>query len=72
MMEQGASIDNDNKCESHYQIQENRIGGVIVVVCACFVDGCLYLLCFVFWPLCCLFFFDLRILITPLVSSSSP
>jgi hypothetical protein len=24
-----------------------------------------------FWPLCCLFFFDLRILITPLVSSNS-
>jgi predicted nucleic acid-binding Zn ribbon protein len=24
----------------------------------------------IFWPLCCLFFFDLRILITPLVSSS--
>jgi hypothetical protein len=23
-----------------------------------------------FWPLCCLFFFDLRILITPLLSSS--
>ena len=26
---------------------------------------------FVFWPLCCLFFFDLRILITSLVSSNS-
>jgi hypothetical protein len=26
------------------------------------------LLYFFFWPLCCLFFFDLRILITPLVS----
>jgi hypothetical protein len=24
-----------------------------------------------FWPLCCLFFFDIRILITPLVSSNS-
>jgi hypothetical protein len=23
----------------------------------------------IFWPLCCLFFFDLRVLITPLVSS---
>ena len=29
------------------------------------------LLYFFFWPLCCLFFFDIRILITPLVSSSS-
>ena len=27
------------------------------------------LLYFFFWPLCCLFFFDIRILITPLVSS---
>ena len=26
---------------------------------------------FSFWPLCCLFFFDIRILITPLVSSNS-
>ena len=25
----------------------------------------------IFWPLCCLFFFDIRILITPLVSSNS-
>ena len=29
------------------------------------------LVCFFFWPLCCLFFFDIRILIAPLVSSSS-
>ena len=28
------------------------------------------LLYFFFWPLCCLFFFDIRILITPLVSSN--
>ena len=28
----------------------------------------LVLLCFFFWPLCCLFFFDIRIVITPLVS----
>jgi hypothetical protein len=26
---------------------------------------------FFFWPLCCLFFFEIRILITPLVSSNS-
>ena len=39
-----------------------------LVLCVCFVDRCLY---FFFWPLCCLFFFDLRILITPLVSSNS-
>ena len=29
------------------------------------------LLYFFFWPLCCLFYFDMRILITPLVSSNS-
>jgi hypothetical protein len=29
------------------------------------------LLSFFFWPLCCLLFFDLRIMITPLVSSKS-
>jgi hypothetical protein len=25
----------------------------------------------IFWPLCCLFFFDIRFLVTPLVSSYS-
>jgi hypothetical protein len=34
----------------------------------CFVERCLS---FFFWPLCCLFFSDIRILITPLVSSNS-
>ena len=34
----------------------------------CFIDCCLS---FFFWPLCCLFFFDIQILITPLVSSNS-
>jgi len=29
------------------------------------------LLSFFFWPLCCLFFFDIRILIAPLISSNS-
>jgi hypothetical protein len=33
-----------------------------------FVDRCLS---FFFWPLCCLFFFDMRILIAPLVYSNS-
>ena len=37
----------------------------------CMFCGSLFvLLYFFFWPLCCLFFFDIRILITPLVSSS--
>jgi hypothetical protein len=39
-----------------------------LVLCVCFVDRCLS---FFFWPLCCLFFFDTRILITHLVSSNS-
>ena len=37
-----------------------------LVLYICFVDRCLS-----FWSLCCLFFFDLRILINPLVSSNS-
>ena len=42
-----------------------------LVVCVCFVDHCLSFLSFFFWPLCCLFFFYLRILISPLASSNS-
>ena len=38
-----------------------------LVVCVCVVDNCLSFCPFFFWPLCCLSFFDLRILITPLV-----
>jgi hypothetical protein len=40
-----------------------------LVLCVCFVDRCLFF-CTFFWPLCCLFFFDIRILIAPLVSSN--
>jgi hypothetical protein len=36
-----------------------------LVLYVCFVDRCLY---FLFWPLCCLFFFDIRILITQTVN----
>ena len=39
-----------------------------LVLCVCFVDRCMF---FFFWPLCFLFFFDIRILINPLVSSNS-
>ena len=39
-----------------------------LVLCACFLDRCLFFCTFSFWPLCCLFFFDLRILITSLIS----
>ena len=37
-------------------------------LCVCFIDRCLS---FFIWLLCCLFFFDLRILITSLVSSNT-
>ena len=37
-------------------------------LCVCFADHCLYIF---FWPFCCLSFFDLRMLINPLVSSNS-
>jgi hypothetical protein len=39
-----------------------------LVLYVCFVDRFLY---FFIWPLCCLFFFDIGIMITPLVSSNS-
>ena len=40
-----------------------------LVLFVCFVDCCLSFCLFFFWPLCYLSFFDLRILIIPLVSS---
>ena len=39
-----------------------------LVLYVCFVDRCLSIF---FWPLCCLFFLDLWILLTALVSSNS-
>ena len=42
-----------------------------LVLCVCFVCSRLSFCTFFFWPLCCLFSFDIRILITPLVSSHS-
>ena len=39
-----------------------------LVLCVCFIDRCLS---FFFWTLYCLFFLDIRILITSLVSSNS-
>ena len=41
-----------------------------LIYCVCLVDRCLFFCTFSFWPLYCLFF-DLRILIAPLVSSNS-
>jgi hypothetical protein len=51
--------------EMNYDIQNS---GVRVtrsfVLCVCFIDRCLSVCPFSLWPLCCLFVFDLRILIT--------
>ena len=41
-----------------------------LALCICFVYRCLSFCTFFFWPMCCLFF-DIRILITILVSSNS-
>jgi len=55
--------------------QNSFVSGVRVtrslVLCVVFCRSLFVLLFFFLWPLCCLFFFDLRILVTPLVSSSS-
>ena len=37
-----------------------------------FCESLFFLLSFLSWPLCCLFFYDLGLLITPLVSSNLP
>ena len=47
------------------------VGFVIFSFMCMFCRPLYVLLYFFFWPLCYLFFFDIRILITPLVSSNS-
>jgi hypothetical protein len=42
-----------------------------LVLCVLFCRTLFVILCFFFRPLCCLFFFDLRFLITPLASTNS-
>jgi len=42
-----------------------------LAICVVFCRSLFVLFSFFFWPLCCLFFFDLQILITPSVSSNS-
>jgi hypothetical protein len=42
-----------------------------LALCVCYVWSLFVLLYFFFWPLRCLFFFDIQILITHLVSSNS-
>jgi hypothetical protein len=48
-----------------------RVTRSLVLYTCLFCRSLFVLLYFFFWPLCCLFFFDIRILITPLVSSNS-
>ena len=66
------SRDQDSKC---YEIHPRFLVGFVLLdlqfLCVCFVDRCLSFSSLFFWSLCCLFFFDIRILITPLVSSNS-
>jgi hypothetical protein len=49
------------------------VGFVLLYFCfmCMFYRSLFVLLYFFFWSLCCLFFFNIRILITPLVSSNS-
>ena len=37
-----------------------------LVLCVCFADRCMSFCTFFFWPLCCLFFFDMQILVASL------
>ena len=64
-----------NVVSSTPQLSNRLFSGICVtqslVLYVCFVDCCLSFYTFFFWSLCCLFFFDIRILITPLVSSNS-
>ena len=41
------------------------------VLCVCSVDRCLSFCPFFLWPFYCMFFFDIRILISPLISLNS-
>ena len=47
------------------------VGFVIFSFICMFCWSLFVILYFLFWSLCCLFFFDIRILISPLVSSNS-
>ena len=57
----------DISIQRHFH-NNSRIVTRSLILCVCFVDRYLY---FFFCHLCCLSFFGLRILITPLVSSNS-
>ena len=42
---------------------------IFLIFCVVFVDRCLSFSSFFCWPLCCMLFLDLRLLITPMASS---
>ena len=54
----------------HPRFQWGSCSSILSFMCM-FCRSLFVLLYFFFWPMCCLFFFDIRILITPLVSSNS-
>ena len=59
-----------NKNKKQTKIPHWRIPRSLVL-CVMLCISLFVLLSFIFWPLCCLYFFDLRILITHLISSNS-
>ena len=56
--------------EFTHSFQWSSCYSIFTFICM-FCRSLFVLLYFFFWPLCCLSFFDLRILLTPLVSSNS-
>jgi hypothetical protein len=60
--------------ERWFQFSQVRVTRSLPLLGSCICMFCrslFVLLYFFFWPLCCLFFFDIRILITPLISWNS-
>jgi hypothetical protein len=57
-------------CRSLFVFSSVRVTRSLVL-CVMFCRSLFVFLTFFFWPLCCLTFFDLRNMITPLVSSNS-
>ena len=56
--------------EQEHELTPGSCYAIFSFICM-FCRSLFVLLYFFFWPLCCLFFFDIRILIAPLVSSNS-
>ena len=54
----------------HTRFQWGSCYSIFSFICM-FCRSLFVILYFFFWPLCCLFFFDIRIMIAPLISSNS-